>query len=297
MQQVKTMKTKLPFLFSLPLLFALLVTISFSAQASPSLQIGQFQTPTAGADGRIIYTVGEGDSCQKIWLLHNIDENQLRALNPELDEGCTVIVGQRLMIGVGGPAAAPTPSPGPSPVPADILPTATPFAGTTEICVLIFEDINGDGLRQETEFGLAGGATSVTNASAGYSQTRDSTNELDIDTEEPAFICFGEKPDGAEEVPESEKLPEGTYTISAAIPDGYNPTINLSYTFDVQAGERAFVAFGAQPQISSSETQTEAGGNTSSLLGILGAVLLLGGGGLGWYAMRLNKSSSKMKYQ
>ena len=114
------MKTKLPFLFSLPLLFALLVTISFSAQASPSLQIGQFQTPTAGADGRIIYTVGEGDSCQKIWLLHNIDENQLRALNPELDEGCTVIVGQRLMIGVGGPAAAPTPSPGPSPVPADI---------------------------------------------------------------------------------------------------------------------------------------------------------------------------------
>jgi hypothetical protein len=291
------MKTKFLFLFSLPLLFALLVNISFSAQASPSLQVGQFQTPTAGADGRIIYTVQESDSCQKIWLLHNIDGNQLRALNPELDEDCTVRVGQQLMIGVGGPAAASTPSPGPSPTPAEILPTATPFAGTTEICVLLFEDINGDGLRQETEFGLAGGAMSVTNALAGYSQTRDSINELDLDTEEPAYICFGEKPDGLDEVPESEKLPEGRYTISAAIPDGYNPTINLSYTFGVQAGERAYVAFGAQLQQSVAEAPADGGGNTSSLLGILGIILLLGGGGLGWYAMRMNKSSSKMRYQ
>ncbi|PJA41545.1 MAG: hypothetical protein CO182_06225, partial [Lysobacterales bacterium CG_4_9_14_3_um_filter_62_6] len=62
-------------------------------------------TPTAESDGRIIYTVGEGDSCIRIALLNNIDENQLRAMNPELDKNCTVIAGQRLMIGVGGPAS------------------------------------------------------------------------------------------------------------------------------------------------------------------------------------------------
>ncbi len=291
------MKTKKIFFFSLPVLFALLVGLSFSAQASGTPQIGQFQTPTPGSDGRIIYTVREGDSCQRIWLLHNIDENQLRSLNPELDQNCTVVVGQKLMIGVGGPAAAPTITPGPSPTPTEALPTATPFNGTTEICVLLFEDINGNALREETELGLAGGAISVTNSLGGYSKTQNSTNEIDLDTLEPAYICFGAIPEGLEEVPDGEKLPEGEYTVSAAIPDGYNPTNTLSYTIDVNAGERAFVAFGAQSQVSTLTEPDEAEGNTSSLLGILGVVLLLGGGGLAWYAMRMQKPSSRMKYR
>lgn len=277
-------KTKFLFFFGLPLLFALLVGLSFSAQASSSPQIGEFQTPTAGADGRIIYTVREGDSCQRIWLTHQIDENQLRALNPELDENCTVIPGQKLMIGVGGPAAAPTITPGPSPTPTEILPTPTPFNGTTEICVLLFEDVNGDALRQETELGLAGGAISVTNALGGYSETLNSTSEIDLDTGEPASLCFAD-------------VPEGQYTVSAAIPDGYNPTINLSYSLEVQAGDRAFVGFGAQSQASTLEDPREEENNPSALLGILGAILLFGGAGLGWYALRMNKPSSKMKYQ
>lgn len=278
-------KTKNIFFFSLPLLFALLLGLSFSAEASTSPQFGEFQTPTAGPDGRIIYTVREGDNCQRIWLLHNIDENQLRGLNPELDENCTVILGQKLMIGIGGPAAEPTITPGPSPTSTAILPTPTPFNGTTEICVLLFEDINGDALRQQLELGLAGGAISVTNALGGYSQTQNSSNEIDIDTGEPASVCFAD-------------VPEGSYTISAAIPDGYNPTINLSYALEVQAGDRAFVAFGAQSQVSTI-TDPEAGedGNKSGLLGIFGAILLLGGGGLAWYAMRMQKPSSNMKYR
>ena len=291
------MKIKFIFLLSLPLLFILLVSLSFSAQASSPSQIGQFQTPTAGADGRIIYTVRDGDSCQRIALLHNIDVNQLRALNPALDEDCIVVVGQQLMIGIGGPANAPTFTPGPSPTPTQALPTPTPFNGTTEICVLLFEDVNGDGLRQETELGLAGGAMSVTNVLGGYSQTRDSISEIDLGTDEPAYICFGAIPDGVEEIPDSEKLPEGEYTVSAAIPDGYNPTINLGYSFKVQAGERAYVAFGAQSQVSASEDPVVGEEGNSALLGILGTILLLGGGGLGWYAMRMNKSSTKMKYK
>ncbi len=290
------MKIKFLFLLGLPLLFALLVGLSFSAQASPPLQSGEFQTPTAGPDGRIMYTVREGDTCNLIALLHHIDVNQLRSLNPTLDENCIVIPGQQVMIGVGGPANAPTSTAGPSPTPTQVLPTPTPAAGTTEICVLLFEDINGDGIRQENELGLAGGAISVTNMLGGYSKTQDTINEIDLATDEPAYICFGEKPPDADEVPESEKLPEGKYTVSAAIPDGYNPTINLSYSIKVVAGERAFIAFGAQSQKSTLEEPVEEDNNPSALLGIVGAFLLLGGGGLGWYAMRMNKSSSKMPY-
>ena len=292
------MKTKYLFLFSLPVLFVLLMMLSFSADASSSPQIGQFETPTAGPDGRIIYTVRDGDSCQRISLLHNIDLNQLRSLNPELDDDCTVVLGQQLMIGVGGPASQPTITPGPSPTPTEALPTPTPFGGTTEVCVLLFEDVNGNALREETELGLAGGAISVTNSLGGYSQTRDSISEIDLETEEPAYICFGEIPDTLTQLPESEKLPEGKYTVSAAIPDGYNPTIDLSYSIDVKAGDRAFVAFGAQSQAATLEDPTADEGNgQSALLGIIGAALLLGGAGLGWYAMRMGRSSSKVKFQ
>ena len=294
------MKIKIFFLFSAPLLFALLVGLSFSARAAEYPQgIGQYQTPTAGPDGRIIYVAGEGDTCIKIGLLNNIDINQLRALNPELDENCTIIAGQSLMIGVGGPAAAPTITPGgPTPIPTLAEPTATPFAGTTEICVLLFNDINGNAIREELELGLAGGAISVTNALGGYSQTRDSTDVLDPNTIEPSYVCFGAIPEGLEEVPDSEKLPEGKYTVSAAIPDGYNPTSNLSYAIEVIAGERAFVAFGAQSQDATiADPEAEPEGNNSGLLGILGVILLLGGGGLAWYAMRSQKPSAGMKYR
>ncbi len=296
------MKTKFLVFFSFSLLFVLFMGLAFSVEASPSLQTEQFETPTAGPDGRIIYTVKEGDSCLRISLLHNIDINQLLSLNPSLDsENCIVIIGSELMIGVGGPANAPTSTPGAFPTPTQNLSTPTPFTGTTEICVLLFEDINGNGLREENELGLAEGAISVTNSLGGYSQTRDSISEIDFDTGEPAYICFGEIPEGLDALPESEKIPEGEYTISAAIPDGYNPTINLSYTIEVYAGDRAFVAFGAQTQTIIVDGNAEnagdtEGGNQSGLLGILGAVLLLGGAGLGWYATRTNKSSSRMKF-
>ncbi len=290
------MKTKFFFLLGIPLLLIFLTAPFFSAQASAPPQIGVFQTPTPGPDGRIIYTVREGDSCQRIALLHGIDINQLRALNPALDEDCIVVIGQKIMVGIGGPANAPTFTPGPSPTPTEILPTPTFSAGTTEICAILFEDINGDGIRQEGEKALAGGAISVTNALGGYSKTKNTTAEIDPLTGDPAYLCFGEKPLGAAQVPESEKLPEGEYTVSAAIPDGYNPTLNLSSTITVSAGERAYIAFGAQSQTSTLKEPTNEK-NSSALLGIVGAFLLFSGGGLAWYAIRSNKSSSKMKYR
>jgi hypothetical protein len=268
------------FLLVLPLV---LFAISLPAKASPSAQV-QFPSPTPGPDGRIIYVVQAGDSCFRIEALYGISVDQLRGLNPQLDENCTLIVGDELMLGIGGPAAL-SPTPGPSPTPEPPTATPAPPTGTTEICVLLYYDVNGDALRQETEVGIAGGAVSVGNSAGTFSETKSTVSEIDPDTLEPVQTCFTD-------------VPEGEYNVSVAVPDNYNPTMELSNTFSIKAGDRAFVDFGAQSQTETlAETAPENGGNsrTSPIFGILGGLLLLGGLGLGWYAFQQRKPASKLK--
>jgi len=260
----------------------LLFGILMPAQASPVAQV-QFPSPTPGPDGRILYTVQEGDSCFRIEALYGVTVEQLRGLNPQLDENCTLIVGNQLMLGIGGPAAA-SPTPGPSPTPAPPTLTPTPPPGTTEICVLLYDDVNGDALRQETELGVANGAVSVSNTAGTYTETQTTVSQIDPDTEEPVQSCFTD-------------VPEGEYNISMAIPENYNPTMELTYNLTIRAGEIAYVDFGAQLQAETAqETNPEdGGGGTSPIFGILGGLLLLGGLGLGWYAFQQRKPASKLK--
>ena len=69
----------------------------------------------------------------------------------------------------------------------------------------------------------------------------------------------------------------------------------LSYTLTVKAGDRASIDFGAQSKaVTVSETTDQAGGK-SSVLGIFGILLLLGGAGLGYYAYRSSQPKSKLK--
>jgi hypothetical protein len=253
--------------------------LTLPAQASPQPQLPQFATPTPGPDGRIIYIVQAGDNCTSISLKTGVSIELLLGQNPTLD--CNlVIIGQQLLLGMGGPAAF-TPTPGPSPTPTPIPPTVTPFAGTTELCILLYEDANGDALRQPTELGLAGGQVSVTDINGAYSKTESTVNTIDPDTEESIRTCFAD-------------VPEGTFNVSVAVPDGYNPTIDIAYRIDVKAGDRAFVDFGAQSQsVQAAPAENPTENSDSPLMGILGAVFLLGGLGLGWYALRLRKPASK----
>ena len=259
----------------------ILFGISLPAQAAPSPQGVQFATNTPLPDGRILYTVQAGDSCIRIAYLNQITVEQLRQLNTKLDANCTVIPGDILLIGTGGPSAvSPTPGPSPTPLPAALTPT--PFTGTTNICVLLFNDINGDGIRQLTEPVIVGGAISVTETNGKYSKTLNTV--INSDPNAYAGVCFS-------------NVPEGHYTISAAIPDKYNPTMALTSTIDVKQGDQAFVPFGAQSK-DATVTQpenTNPGGGASPALGFLGGLLLLGGLGLGWYALRLRKPESKLK--
>jgi hypothetical protein len=81
-----------------------------------------------------------------------------------------------------------------------------------------------------------------------------------------------------------------------AVPDEYNPTMLLSYTLTVKAGDRAEISFGAQSKtITVSEPADAQEGNRSSLLGVFGFLLLLGGAGLGYYAYRSGQPKSKLK--
>ena len=257
----------------------LLLGLWLPVNAAPSLQQA-FSTPTPGADGRIIYIVQPGDGCFRVAALNNITVDQLRQLNSNLDENCSLIEGQELLIGIVSIVL--TPTPGAAATPATPTITPTPLSGTTEVCVLLFDDVNGNALREETEGAVAGGAVSLTENNGKYSAALDTV--IPADPEAYQGICFTD-------------IPEGNYNITMGIPDNYNPTMELDYSLDVNAGDRAFVDFGIQSQdvvVDPGATDQGGSGGRSIILGILGGLFLLGGAVLGYYAWRSGKPESKL---
>ena len=269
------MKTQLPFIILF--IFFLLLALGVALPVTSTYAQG-FVTATPNPDGRIMYIVQEGDNCSSVALKHGISVAQLRLYNTRLDADCTVAIGQALVVGL---AVQNLPT---SAVPTLASPTvtATPVSGTTEVCVLLFEDQNGDSLRQETEFGIDGGAISLTNLNGSYSKTENTSSATDPDTGAPVRACFVD-------------VPAGDYNVSVAVPDQYNPTMLLSYKLTVKAGDRASIDFGAQSKALTVSESTDEGANRSSPLGILGLLLLLGGAGLGYYAYRSSQPRSKLK--
>lgn len=265
------------FFVLLALIGLLLFGLWLPAGAAPAAQ--QYVTPTPGTDGRITYIVQAGDNCFRVAALHGITVDQLRQLNSKLDENCTLVEGQELLIGVVAAATATAPA-----NQAALTPTIapTPITGTTEVCVLLYNDVNGDAMRQETEPAISGGAVSVTEINGKYTGSQDTIIPADPDAYQG--VCFSD-------------TPAGTYNITVAIPDNYNPTMELSYSLEVNAGDRAFVDFGAQSQdivVDPGAEETANGGGGSTALGIFGGLLLLGGAGLGYYAWRSGKPESKL---
>lgn len=259
------------------ILFSGVILLAFSliwATFSPvyaSNSVFQTQpTPTPGADGRILYTVVAGDSQIGISEKFGIDLNTLRQLNNwTADE--TLIEGQVILLGVAGQGATGTPGPT-----SEVVATVTPQTpGTGMICVLLFDDVNGDALRQETEFGIAGGAASVSERTGLASRTGTTVAEVDADGA-PVPVCF-------------DQLPIGEYTISVAAPQGYNPTTTQSETIQLSPGNTTTLNFGAQVGSSISGALTPEEGGRSPIMGLLGVVLLLSGAGLGYYTWQMSR--------
>ena len=270
------MKTRLPFIVLF--ICILLLALGVSLPSTTSYAQG-FVTNTPNPDGRIIYIVKENDTCSSVAFQHGITIPQLREFNTRLNEDCTLVIGQQLVVGL---TISNIPTSGLPPTLPSPTMTATPVSGTTEVCVLLFNDMNGDALRQETEFGIDGGAVSLTNLNGSYSQTQNTTSATDPDTAEPIRACFAD-------------IPPGEYNISVAPPDQYNATMLLTSNLTVRAGDRASVDFGAQSRDVTVSEITEQDGGRSSTLGIFGLLLLLGGAGLGYYAYRSGQPKSKLK--
>jgi hypothetical protein len=251
-------------------IFALsLIGLAIPALAAPELQLTPFPTPTPAADGRIIYVVQAGDTLWRVSAITGVSLDELRRLN-NLGAEEPIIEGQELLLGMAGPAEV-VPTAGPSATPQPSLPTTSPQPGSGTLCILVYNDLNGDSMHQESEPSIPEGEISISGRSSPISETETTTTSIDP-------ICF-------------EELPEGEYNISVAVPDDYNPTTVLNYSLAMEPGATTSIGFGAQLSTEALvEAPAPAGGGNSPLLGVLGGLILLSGLGLGLYASRLGRS-------
>ncbi len=254
------------------LLAFILVTFFWHVQAVPAQQ---YATNTPLADGSIVYVVEAGDTCTRMQLLYGISLEQLRALNPDVNTACTNLrPGQNLLI--AGAAASPTETTRPA---VDVV-IATPLAGTADVCVDVYDDLNGNARRDVSEPYVPGLAIHVTQTDGHFSNAM-----LTPDTKDAVVlkeVCFTD-------------VPEGHYSVSAGIPIGYSPKTATTLSLNVSAGNRYVIPFAVRSAESSGSTakaaSSSSAGGTSPIVALLGGVLVIGGLGLGWYALRIRKSS------
>jgi len=241
-------------------------------QAAPDRQIPIY-TPTPGPDGRIIWIVKANDTLLSISLISGVPVDEIRGLNNLTSD--TIYENQELLLGLAGPEEI-TVTPGPTPTATPFLPTPTPKPGHGNLCILLFDDRNGDSIRQEDEPSIPDGAISISNQSGTVSENTPTGIGLESQ-------CYAD-------------LPEDDYTISVAVPDGYNPTTDTSYELVLKGGDETYINFGAQ---ANAETLTEAQvvpapeGGRSPILGILGGLFLLAGLAVAFFATRTLQRGKK----
>ncbi len=231
--------------------------LAVTAQASNGFPQAQYQTPTPDANGRIVYIVEENDTCTRISLLTKVSVATIQALN-NLDANCSIFAGQQLLLAV---VTATPQQPTSEYTATPSGPTPTPFHGNGQICIVLFNDADGNGRKGDTEAIIPDGNISISDRTGAVSLTGKTLAGTDP-------VCFID-------------IPEGDYNISIAVPSDYNPTTNLNYPLTLKAGDMATLGFGAQSK--NTETPTT---STSVLLGVIGVVLVLGGIGIGIYIWR-----------
>lgn len=265
-------KKKVLIIVSLGLMAFIFLAAVIPAAATPRQMQAMYYTPTARPDGRIIYIVKEGDSCMSIALLNGITEQQLRLNNNLNDLNCVIQPGKELLIAVV------TPEPEVTVTPTLTGPTPTLVAGgMAKVCVLLFDDRNGDGVREDAEAAIANGQASIADRVGVFSKTG-STIAVQESPGEWTPLCF-------------EEVPDGEYNISMAIPEGYNPTTNLNYPLKVSAGDTVYIDFGAQlsSRAGSSSSSASEGGQKLPWLAVFGGLLILAGLGMAAYFIRISR--------
>lgn len=260
-------------LFALPAL-ALFLGFVLPAQAvsnpAPLAQMTDFPTPTPGPDGRIVYIVQQGDSLWRIAAIAGISVQELAVLNG-IETDTVLSPGTRLELGMAAPPqATEEAAEAGETTPTGIEATATPISGTGEICVLLFDDIDGNGRLDDGEVPIEGGQISVTSLTG--TVVGEHTTEIDPLDEDLVGYCFTD-------------VDNGEYNVSAALPEDYNATTVRSLPVRLAPGEIAYLQFGAQSSTALIRLN-EGSGTGSTILGVLGIIFLVLAGILGYFAYR-----------
>jgi LysM repeat protein len=222
-----------------------------------------YLTATPQPDGRILYTVQDGDTLWKISAITGVSIDDLERLN-NIHREDPLQVGTVLLLAVVTPTMAePTlaflPSATPSPL---------PVTGKGEICVSFYNDLNGDASWQTaSENMVAGGQISVALADGTEvgAYTTDGVNEPH---------CFMD-------------IPAGNYNIAAAAPKGWNPTANMNQQLTLEPGDKVYISFPVQS--GRSVNPPDGGGSSgggSIWLGLIGLAFLAGAGFIIYTVMR-----------
>ncbi len=253
-------------------------------------------TATPDATGRVVHTVQPGDTLSQIAFIYGVSVDEIKQLNNLTSD--IVILGSNLIIRPGNQAAAPTPAaeapqateeaaaaeaateqPSETPTPEPTEATAVAEvpeqqmeeeeAGGGSICVMSYDDVNGNGIREAEEPKLAG-ITFVLNDGTEMigRYTTDGVSEP---------YCFAE-------------LAAGAYVVSWT-GDNFKATNDQTWAINVEPGSILNHEFGAQPLNRSGDEGAGAGPGEGGLppwviaLGAaLGVIVLLGGiGALGYF--------------
>ncbi|MCC6904783.1 MAG: LysM peptidoglycan-binding domain-containing protein [Anaerolineae bacterium] len=210
------------------------------------------------ADGSQWHVVRYGEPLLRIAVTYGVTAPSIRELNSLRSD--MLYEGQRLLISSASPP--PTEIPATTVAEAAASTTAPSVTGTGQICLVLFEDLDGDGMWQQGEALLPGGALSISGASTG--------THLTDGISEP--FCFND-------------LPAGDYVVFAEPPDTHSATSLSEIPVTLADGSQVALSFGAstpdalRPGVATlDEAATDAEGR--HIAGIPSGVVIAIGGGL-----------------
>lgn len=234
--------------------------------------LGSITTQAPREDGSQWHTVQPGETLGGIAVAYGTRSQNIRELNALNSD--VVRVGQELLI---KPAEQPEPPATPVVDPVEEQPTATAEVQPEEqlgaICMLLFEDVNQNGLRDPDEMPLANGTMNLSGVI--------SDSYITDGVSEPH--CFSE-------------LASGDYVASVIPPTGYHLTMTADLPVTITGGGQVALNFGAvdgeEAAIDAAESVEEEAASPPSnnppvrmilIIAGIGVVMLAIGGGLTAY--------------